>query len=636
MMEFKNNCDWDQRVYAGTSTMDVLSDIVPAHDSAVVILRTHYALVLTGSPGTEGGFSFNFSHRAERVFNGKKQTCQASHRTIRVNWIFQAPADGASAGPSTLEPIVVVLEQSEDGGTPPTRVDPPRTTPRALPFTPPPADRVCPPCQAIADAIALFEGHRKDLERSLGDLDERLALLERESDLDARAGTKNDAQQTRNEQIANTRREAGGVKAEIALIASEIDALRRRLEDCTQACSALGPASAIGFVPGARLPPGAGCIECQEIAELLIAAEEKTSALEREIWARFRDGRKIQDLPTELTVARHSADLYRHQLDICNARCVATPASTTTAPVTQPITATTRNVGATTDTPAVGIPEADGCGGATDCIPLDSCTGGGTCGDLPAAGGLEENYQSIGAETIRVQISVTPQQARRDQNPMGLLSRSVSEFINWWMPALEAAEQNLQKGLQFLITSQGGSTGKNLTMQVLNFTGKPVSLQGMIALEPLKKDAQQRVTQAFSKLAGRQLPTKVDLSAYCLEFLKLPPIAGQVMRVAPPDVQKRFAPMKRVMAAANRLAQTGALKPDSNPAAYADSIKQWAIWTAQEKFDQSKFADAFVNHTRKNVEAAGQKWSKAIEDQIRRVAPNRWNDITQILTLARP
>lgn len=262
------------------------------------------------------------------------------------------------------------------------------------------------------------------------------------------------------------------------------------------------------------------------------------------------------------------------------------------------------------------------------------CTGGGTCGDLPAPGGFEENYQAIGAETIRVQINVTTQQARHDQNPLGLLSHSVSEFINWWMPTLDASQQSLQKGLQFLITSQGGSTGKNLTMQVLNFAGKPVSLQGMIALEPLKKDAQQKVTQAFSKLAGRQVPTKVDLSAYCLEFLKLPPIAGQVMRVAPPDVQKRFEPMKRVMAAANRLTQTGALKPDSNPASYADSIKQWAIWTAQEKFDQSTFGDAFVNHTKKNVEAAGQKWSKAIEDQIRRVVPNRWNDISQILKLA--
>jgi hypothetical protein len=54
----------------------------------------------------------------------------------------------------------------------------------------------------------------------------------------------------------------------------------------------------------------------------------------------------------------------------------------------------------------------------------------------------------------------------------------------------------------------------------------------------------------------------------------------------------------------------------------------------RRKFDQSTFGDAFVNHTKKNVEAAVQKWSEAIEDQIRRVVPNRWNDISQILKLA--
>ena len=298
----------------------------------------------------------------------------------------------------------------------------------------------------------------------------------------------------------------------------------------------------------------------------------------------------------------------------------------------------TKNVADITETLVDAVPEGGGCSDTTDCLPLDSCTSG-TCGDLPTPGdGWDQGFQEIGAETLRVRIEITPQQAslpaRRDANPLGLLSRSISEFVDWWMPTVYAAEQSLQKGLQFLITSQGGSTGKNLTMQVLNFTGKPVNLQGMLALEPMKKDAQQKVTQAFSKLAGRQLPSKVDLNAYCLEFLKLPPMAGQIMRVAGPEVQKRFAPMKRIMAAANKLTAGGALKPDSNPASYADSVKQWALWTVEQKFTDQKFAEAFLGHTKKNVEAAGQKWTKQIEDVVRQRTPNRWQDIVQILKTA--
>jgi hypothetical protein len=307
-----------------------------------------------------------------------------------------------------------------------------------------------------------------------------------------------------------------------------------------------------------------------------------------------------------------------------------TPTPTTPGEPSVPKTATP---GAT----AYGVPGTfGGCSDTTDCLPFDTCIGG-TCGDPPTPpDSSDSGFQILGAETVRIHIEISTQHAAvpRPLNPLGLLSRSFNEFVEWWMPTLEAAEQNLQKGLQFLITSQGGSTGKNLTMQVLNFTGKPMNLEGMLALEPLKKDAQQKMTQAFAKLAGRQLPTKVDLNAYCFEFLKLPPIAGQVMRVAPPDIQKRFEPLKKIMAAANRLTATGALKPDSTPAAYADSIKQWAIWTTQEKFNQSKFGEAFVHHTQKNVEAAGQKWSKQIEDVVRQRVPGRWQDIVQILKTA--
>ena len=286
-----------------------------------------------------------------------------------------------------------------------------------------------------------------------------------------------------------------------------------------------------------------------------------------------------------------------------------------------------------------------------DCFEMDDCVGG-SCGVTPPLipepkGGFDLRYQTMGGELLNTGLNQTalapipmpvPQMEVRRLNPLGLLARSITEFMEWWSPALHAAETltieqagRIPGGLQFLITSLGGSTGRNLSMQVLNFTGKPVTLHGILALEPLKSDAQQRVTQAFSKLARGAVPSRVDLRGYCFEFLKLPPNAGQLMTVAAPEAQKRFAPLKSVMAAATRLQAAGRLRPDSTPEAYGDSIKQWAVWSVEQKFNQTRFMDAFVTHTRKNVEAAGQPWSRQAEEVIRKVSPNRWQDIVNVL-----
>ena len=294
---------------------------------------------------------------------------------------------------------------------------------------------------------------------------------------------------------------------------------------------------------------------------------------------------------------------------------------------------------------------SDSCSGG-DCFEIDTCSGG-SCGvDSPLIpeppGGPDFRYQSMGGELEPLRVNASgsvaflqppPQMAARRLNPLGLLARSIHEFLEWWSPTVHAAEEPLTLeqasrvpgGLQFLVTSLGGSTGKVLAMQVLNFTGKPINLQGMLALEPLKTDAQQRVTQAFSRLAGKALPGRVDLRGYCLEFLKLPPVAGQLMTVAAPAAQKRFAPLKQVMAAVNRLKRAGQLRPDSAPDSYGDSIKQWAVWTVEQKFNQARFTDAFAAHTKKNIEAAGQQWSRQAEDVIRKVSPNRWQDIVKVL-----
>lgn len=80
--------------------------------------------------------------------------------------------------------------------------------------------------------------------------------------------------------------------------------------------------------------------------------------------------------------------------------------------------------------------------------------------------------------------------------------------------------------------------------------------------------------------------------------------------------------------------ERGALSPDSDPAAYFDSIRQWAIWAHEQRFDARGFENAFIDYTRRNLQAAGRQWSKPIEDAVRGFIPGRWRDVQQVLVEA--
>jgi uncharacterized coiled-coil protein SlyX len=253
------------------------------------------------------------------------------------------------------------------------------------------------------------------------------------------------------------------------------------------------------------------------------------------------------------------------------------------------------------------------------------------------------------AEPAIVIPPVQQQDVRRWFNPLGLLTRRVADQIERWRgsagprPLLNPRDLalvgsyssgqslGLPKGVHVLLTDRGGSTGKTLAMQILNLSGKPVRLAAKpFAVEAIKQQAQQQIRQAFNRLA-KAAPIRLDLAAYCLEFLKAPPSPNQILRLAPPAVQRDFAPISKVIRSAYRVKQAGQLRPDSNPAAYADAIKQWSVWAVEQKLNQQRFTEAFLGHTKKNVEAAGQQWSKPAEDMIRKVSPNRWRDIARIL-----
>jgi predicted nuclease with TOPRIM domain len=181
-------------------------------------------------------------------------------------------------------------------------------------------------------------------------------------------------------------------------------------------------------------------------------------------------------------------------------------------------------------------------------------------------------------------------------------------------------------GLSASIVASGGSTGPVFTLQARNTTGAPVTIDepdGLV-LQPLKQLAQT----ASQKLVG-SLQSQA-MSGYCLDFAKLPPSAGTLFKVADEAVQRQYAPMKNILQAARKLTDEGRLHPDSDPTAYGDATRQWAIWSRLGNWDAKAFEEHFVDRTHKNVEASRQKWTKALEQRVRELVPNRWNDITQV------
>jgi len=314
--------------------------------------------------------------------------------------------------------------------------------------------------------------------------------------------------------------------------------------------------------------------------------------------------------------------------------------------------------------------EWNACTTTNSCTPIDrDCGVPGTCSsasaDLPnynltdpstwsssANADVEQRIQ-IKFGDVFLEVVIRPvQPAKVDNwfNPLGLLARRLVDNVERWRgsmgprPLITARDLRevekyssgqalgLPKGLHVLLTDRGGSTGKTLGMQILNLTGQPVRLASMpFAIEPIRQQAQARAQQAFNRLA-KAAPVNIDLAGYCVEFLKLPPAANQIFRLAPASVQKKYEAMSKVLRSAYRVQHAGLLRPDSNPGAYTDSIKQWALWAVEQKFNESRFTDAFLGHTRKNIEAAGQPWSKPAEDMIRKVSPNRWRDIVKVLT----
>ncbi len=186
--------------------------------------------------------------------------------------------------------------------------------------------------------------------------------------------------------------------------------------------------------------------------------------------------------------------------------------------------------------------------------------------------------------------------------------------------------------LKAVIEALGVSSGEAFTIEISSSESQAVDLSAAgVVVEPLPPKVGQAVRKEFAAATKGEPTLRLPADGYCLEFLREPPPEGTMFRVAGPEVQKKFQPMRSILRAARQVLDAGGLTPDSDPGQYFHSIAQWALWTREQGFDARSFGEAFFDRTRKNFEAAGQAWTKPIQETVRALVPNRWKDVERIL-----
>jgi hypothetical protein len=181
-----------------------------------------------------------------------------------------------------------------------------------------------------------------------------------------------------------------------------------------------------------------------------------------------------------------------------------------------------------------------------------------------------------------------------------------------------------------LLVSLGQSTGEAFRAHI---TGDvPTSIDGIAVLEPVAAPpAEVARFEQMMKDAGAAVAT---VEAYCFQFDGLVPPAGTAYRFAPPEIQKAFEPLARVLDAGQRVKDAGGLVPDTQLDTYFPAISQWAVWTREKGFDLESFGEAWLGHVKKNVEQAGERMTDELEQAVRERIPGRWRDIEKILAEA--
>lgn len=300
------------------------------------------------------------------------------------------------------------------------------------------------------------------------------------------------------------------------------------------------------------------------------------------------------------------------------------------------------------------------CGfGSGMCTSSDVCTASGGCFNPSRDCGMDPGVCTSGDDTdsgvqdmatgssqpASVGTTFTPRDdlAEFGGEMDGLVAlRRVGRSLLAWLsplPATARAFEWLTPGAVLLaaekpsisIVSNGASLGEALELQVLDPSGavKKVAMPEGIALEPLKKKSPRPPGTPAKNLHVEKL------GAFCLQYLKLPPAPGTLYKIGSQALQQKYAPVRNVLQAARQLQTASKLHPDSSPAGYFNSIKQYALWTTLEKWDQKKFGEVLLDKTKQSAAAAKANWTPQMENALTAAIPGRWRDITAIVEQAR-
>ena len=157
-----------------------------------------------------------------------------------------------------------------------------------------------------------------------------------------------------------------------------------------------------------------------------------------------------------------------------------------------------------------------------------------------------------------------------------------------------------------------------------------------LVVEPLTEEP-ERIEETWAALIERaNALVSVNPTGYCLEKEQRPPSTGEVYALANAGKQSQFSAARSILRAGGELYGSGQLNPEVEGDAeqYFHSIRQWAIWTHERGYDEARFTEEFVGHTRSNLETRDVVWTPEIEALVGALAPNRWRDVSNVLTAA--
>ena len=198
-----------------------------------------------------------------------------------------------------------------------------------------------------------------------------------------------------------------------------------------------------------------------------------------------------------------------------------------------------------------------------------------------------------------------------------------------YVVAVAAASGGEQPSIAFV--ANGRSTGEAFELQVRDPSGriKAVAVPDGLVLEPV-------AVPPRGHRAALESPSDISLpyTGFCIEFHKEPPPPGTAYRVAGLAQQQRFRALRHILTAGRELAAHAQLHPDSVPVAYAEGIRQYALWTSLEHWDERQFAQALLARTQKNAAQLHVQWTTEMQRALEAAVPNRWRDISAVLSSA--